>query len=60
MSDLPGNDGGMIDAFRALLDDNSTAAWITAAVIFVAGSLVVTLLRRRSIVLAFLRKRIEG
>jgi small-conductance mechanosensitive channel len=60
MSVSPGNDGGMIEAFRALLDDNTAASWITAAVIFVVGSLVVTLLRRRSIVLAFLRKRIES
>jgi small-conductance mechanosensitive channel len=50
----------MIEAFRALLSDNTTAAWITAAVILVAGVLLVTLIRRRSIVLAFLRKRIES
>ena len=50
----------MIESFRALLSDNTPTEWITAAAILAAGALLVTLLRRRSIVLSFFRKRAEG
>jgi small-conductance mechanosensitive channel len=50
----------MIETLRAIANDNTPTQWITAGVILVAGSLLATVLRRRSLVLAFLRKRVEG
>jgi small-conductance mechanosensitive channel len=50
----------MIQAIRSVLEENSTAEYLTAAAILAAGALIVTFLRRRSIVLRFFRSRAEA
>jgi small-conductance mechanosensitive channel len=54
------NGEAMIETTHAILNATAPAAWITAGIILVAGGLIVTLLRRKSIVLAFFRRRVEG
>jgi small-conductance mechanosensitive channel len=50
----------MIRALRSLAEQNSPAEYLTALAVLVAGAIVVTLLRRRSLVLRFFRSRAEG
>lgn len=50
----------MIRALRSLVEQNSPTEYLTAAGVLVAGAILVTLLRRRSLVLRFFRTRAEG
>jgi small-conductance mechanosensitive channel len=49
----------MIENLTSIASLNGATSWITAGVILVAGALIVTLVRRRSLVLAFFRRRTE-
>lgn len=50
----------MIRTLRSLAEQNSPSEYLTALAVLVAGAIAVTLLRRRSLVLRFFRRRAEG